>query len=136
MSVIGDVRTGLKANLDSIPGVNVSKYALSNPMGGPLLHLWPTGVTYHRAMTTGIVDATFTVQAVCAVITDQDSQAKIDRMLDGEGADSVFAALEADKTLGGVCDSLTVSEAANITIAVTATNEERMTADWSVTVFF
>ena len=134
MSKIGDLRAGLKTNLDGIPGFNVSRYALSNPVP-PVIHLWPTSITYHRAMQMGLQEVIFRVEAVVSFVgTDQGPQALVDKLLDGEGAESVVAAVEAEPTLGGECQNLIVDSMDAYEVAATSDNQARLIAAWSVRV--
>lgn len=101
MASLADIREGLAANLSSIKGCQVSGYQLASPTP-PCIHIFPDpdeAVEYHRASANGLVNWTLNVQAIVPG-SDQGAQAKLDQMLEPSGEDSVFAALEADKTLG------------------------------------
>src|SRR5512134_776053 len=108
MSSIGDIAAGLKANLDAIDGVNVSKYPRSNPVG-PLIHMWPSStIVYHRANAMGLTEVEFTVQLSWPYNDDAGTASQVYSFIDPSGDHSVRQAIEADKTLGGFCDRLQV----------------------------
>ena len=136
MTQIGDLRSALRDNLKQIPGVSVSRFALVNP-SPPGFHLWPSEVpTYHKtfgAPGLALVDVEFTVQAFVAFGTNEGSQEMMDAFL---GVDdlSVAAALEADRTLGGLCDDLIVTASSGYGFLVTSDNRPLLTSDWAVTV--
>lgn len=107
---LSEIREGLRANLSTIRGCTVSAYQLSAPPL-PCLHVFPDatdGATFHLAMGNGIVRWALAVQGIVAG-TDQGSQERLDAWLEPSGQESVFAALESDKTLGGIAFDLAVT---------------------------
>ena len=137
MSLIADLRSALKDNLDTIPSVNVSKFALSSPKG-TLIHMWPSRVEYHRAYgtPTGFSAVDMTIQAVAEFSNDFAPQATLDRLMDAEGEDSIMEAIESDKTLGGLCDDLICTENSGYEFSVGLDNVARLTSEWVVTIYF
>ena len=106
---VAAVRTAMATALSVIPDVQVNAYALSQPTP-PGLQILPPGVQYDRAMHRGLDEWVFIVQGFVAFTTDTGSQVSLDLMCAPSGASSVKAALEADKTLGGVVQSCHVLE--------------------------
>lgn len=102
------LREGIADALRVVPDVQVSPRWLSNPQT-PAVHVYPGEIDYHRAMQNGSVDWLLIVEGFVALVTDEGAQEVLDRMIEDEGAYSVKAAIEADPTLGGVCDHLTVT---------------------------
>lgn len=101
------IRAGIAANLDAIPNVQASAYMLANPLP-PSVWVVPDETDYDEAMQRGLDCVKITVQAFAGLVADQGAQALLDEMLDPAGATSVKAAIEADRTLGGVVDDLRV----------------------------
>lgn len=130
---IGAIAAGLKANLDTIDGINVSQIPRSNPVP-PIIHMWPSEITYHRAMQMGMSQVTFTVQLIYAY-SDDTTAFNVYDYLDAVGDRSVVAAIESDKTLGGAADTLQVDPTSGLALSVTATGEPRLTAEWTVTIY-
>jgi hypothetical protein len=131
VSTIGDIAAGLKANLDVLP-VNVSKYPRSNPVG-PLIHMWPVDpLVYHRAMQIGFSEVNFTVELWWPYTDDSGTASQVYAFLDPVGDRSVRQAIEADKTLGGVCDRVQVMSCSGLAVGVTQDNQPRLTSAWAV----
>jgi hypothetical protein len=132
VSSISDVAAGLKANLDAIEGVNVSRYPLTNPVP-PVLHMWPPGpIDYHIVMKPNVANFVFTVQLVLAYTTDQAPASNAYDFLAQEGPRSVREAIEADTTLGGACSDVIVESSTGLAASLTADNQPRLTSDWRV----
>lgn len=135
MSVIGDLRAGLKANLDPIDGINVFPYFHPNPFP-PLIHMWPSGeVDFHGAFAKGLVTYTFTVQALVDWTDDPGSQHLLDKFMGANDDYSVASAIESDVTLGGVADSVKVVNMTGHEPTLTGDNASRLTVTWTVEIF-
>lgn len=107
------VVNGLKTRLATISGLRTFSYQPSQitpPIGYPVLNT----VTYHRAMSGGLVEFDVTVFVVVGRYTDDRAFADLDDYLAYSGAKSIRAAIEGDETLGGVAQSLTVVSGASI----------------------
>ena len=137
MSQIGDLRSALRENLKTIPGSQVSRYALFNPTP-PGFHLWPSNVPdYHKTFGepgVRLSEVEFTVQAFVAFSTDIGAQEIMDEYLEAAGPKSVVAAVESDKTLGGLADDIFTRLEQAYAAIVTADNRPLLTSDWLVTV--
>ena len=107
MATVEQITEGLAANLSTISGVQVSPWMLASPTP-PAIHVIPPAIEYHQAMQDGFSELTFTVQAFVALGTDIGSQKRLAQMRAPTGSGSVKAAIEADKTLGGVVSDLIV----------------------------
>jgi hypothetical protein len=71
-------------------------------------------ITYNGAMRGGLVTHIFVVSVVVGRSAERTAQTSLDGFLSYEGATSVRAALEADRSLGGVVQNLLVESASNI----------------------
>jgi len=96
------IRNGMADNLSTIPDIQVSPYMLSAPTP-PAVHILPDTCEYDLAMRAGLHELTMMVQIFVSITTDQGAQVLLDQYLAPTGAQSVKAALEADRTLGGAC---------------------------------
>lgn len=117
MAAPRDIRAAMKAALDTVPGCQVSAYALSSPTL-PCLYILPGRemiVTYDVAMARGADEWQFRVIAMSGASDDIGSQMLMDEFLDPSGTRSVKAALESDPSLGGVVDDLHVTDARGYT---------------------
>jgi len=104
---LDQIREGIKTALDAIPGVQTSAQFLSNPTP-PAIHVFPPSGSFHRTMGNGHSDWNLTVQAFAAMSSDIGAQKLLDRFIADAGPYSVRAAIEADRSLGGVADDTIV----------------------------
>jgi hypothetical protein len=113
-ATVTQVTDGLKARLATISGLRAYSYQpdqLNPPFGFPVLN----SVTYHRAFNGGDVVFNYTIVVVVGRYTDRTADALLDGYLSYSGATSIRAAIEADKTLGGICSTLIVQSSADVT---------------------
>lgn len=112
---VSQVATGLKNRLDTIAGLRVYAYQPDQnstvPVGFPVLD----EVVYHNAFRGGDVVMNWTIFITVGRYVDRTAYALLDEYLSYDGAKSVRAALEADKTLGGVCQTLIVQSSVDVT---------------------
>ena len=126
------VVTGLKNRLATISGLRTFNYqpsSLNPPVGFPLINR----IQYHGAMGGGLVIYDCTVYVIVGRYTDDRAFDDADDYLAYSGAKSVRAALEADETLGGVAQSLTVENGASIS-SVNAVDQDFLQVSLQVTV--
>lgn len=131
-ATVTQVATGLATNLATITGLRTSAFQpeqLNTPLAFPILNT----VTYHKAMGGGDVTMDWTVTVLVGRYTDRTAFATLDGFLSYSGATSVRAAIESDKTLGGVCQTLVVSSAADIS-SVDAADAEFLQIQFTVQV--
>jgi len=131
-ATVTQVATGLATNLATITGLRTSAYQpeqLNTPLAFPILNT----VTYHKAMGGGDVTMDWTITVLVGRYTDRTAFATLDGYLSYSGATSVRAAIESDKTLGGVCQTLVVSSAADIS-SVNAADAEFLQIQFTVQV--
>ena len=110
---VTDIKTGISNALATIPGLRAYAQQPDNvnaPFAWPMLD----SITYNGAMGGGLITNVFTVSVVVGRSAERTAQTALDGYLSYEGATSVRAALEADRTLGGVVSNLLVESAGNI----------------------
>lgn len=133
------VRTGIAANLAALgksQGIQVSAYVLSNPTL-PTIWVRPDAaelITYHQAMQNGLEHWHLVVEAFVGTGTDIGAQVKLDGLVASTGASSVKAAIESDKTLGGVAQSLMVGDAHGYAEYARPDGSTVLGAKWQITV--
>lgn len=131
-ATVSQVASGLQARLATISGLRAYSYQpeqLNPPFAFPVLQQ----IEYHRAMGGGDVLMTWGITAVTGRWVDRTAHTLLDGYLSYSGASSIRAAIEADPTLGGVCDTLIVSSAANIT-SLTVADADFLQVQFTVTV--
>lgn len=108
------VRQALAATLSSIPGLNTyAEYAEQiTPPAAIILPVQGTFITY--ATMDGAQDLSLRA-VICVARSDSSAgQALLDPFLATSGTQSVFAALQADPTLGGAVDYANLTEVASM----------------------
>lgn len=130
---ISQVNTGLKNRLSTITGLRVYDY---QPDTGYVPFAFPalTTIEYHKAMNGGMRIFTYNITIVTGRVDERTGQDEMDAFASYDGAKSVRAALEADKTLGGVVDTLIVTSSANVN-AMSQGENQYLTLDFTVTVY-
>jgi hypothetical protein len=107
-ATVSQVATGLQTRLATIGGLRAFTYQpeqLNPPTAYPVLN----SVTYHRAFAGGDVEMFWSIYVVVGRYTDRRAFDNIDDFLAYDGVKSIRAAIEGDRTLGGVCNTLVVS---------------------------
>lgn len=132
MSDITLIREAMAAALDTIPNVQVSAYALGN-VTPPCIEVQPGPVKYDAAMGRGSDDLRFIVRAYAANNLDRSAQKHLDILIAGSGVNSVKAALERDRTLGGTCTGLRVTANAGY-LRMEHKQGEFLVSEWTVEV--
>jgi hypothetical protein len=132
-STISQVGDGLKARLATITGLRTYSYQpeqLLPPVGYVTLN----NISYHGAFQGGNQEMEWSVIIVVGRWTDREANARLDDYATYSGAKSVRAAIEADKTLGGVCDTLIVQSSSAIS-SLEQADAEFLTIEFTVTVY-
>ena len=112
-TTVTQIKQGLQVRLATISGLRSYAYQpdnLNTPFAWPMLDT----ITYNGAMRGGLITSVFTVSGVVGRSAERSAQAALDGFLSYEGATSIRAALEGDRTLGGAVANLLVESASNI----------------------
>ena len=133
-ATISQVKDGLKTRIETISGLRAFDYQpdqVNPPFAFPTLDT----ITYHQTgMASGGVVMNFTVTLVVNRASERTAQDELDKYMSFSGAQSLRAAIEADRTLGGVCDDLIVTNAENLT-NIDANDTLYLAVDFKVTVY-
>lgn len=128
------VKDGLKAAIETIPGLRAFDHQpeqVNPPFAFPTLD----EIRYHETgMGSGGVVMDFTISIVVFRQSERTAQEELDKFTAFSGAQSIREAIEADRTLGGVCDDLIVGSAGNFT-NLDANDTLYLTMDFKVTVY-
>lgn len=133
MTTLQDIRQAIADTLKAALGVQISPWMLSNPTP-PAGHVFPSNVDPHKTFGPGgLEEWTFTLQMfVGEAGGDVGAQIKLDEYL--RGSSSVREVLEADPTLGGVVEDLTVTNISGYRNFVTQGRANVLGAEWTITV--
>jgi hypothetical protein len=106
---VGALRAGLATNLARITGLRASAIQPDNPTP-PQVIIFPTSITFDRTFKRGLDEYAFTVTLIAGRQDARNGQAIMDGYCAPTGAGSIKTAIEFDRTLGGACQSLRVTE--------------------------
>ncbi len=112
-ATVTEIKQGIATALATIPGLRsyaVQPDNLNPPFAWPMLDT----VTYNGAMRGGLITHIYTVTVVVGRAAERTAQNALDGYVSYDSATSIRAALEADRTLGGVVQNLLVESANNI----------------------
>jgi len=102
MTTLAQVRDGLEARLRTIPGLRVADYVPDDLTGFPAAVIFPpTNADYSDDLGGGGITVTFVVMLLVPATVDRQQLGLYD-LLDKTGPMSVYAAVMADRTLGGL----------------------------------
>lgn len=132
-ATISACAAGLREQLRRIPGLRVVDY-LPDQVNPPMAVLSITDVTFHRAFSGGDPVYQFVVTLIVARASERVAQDRLDAFTSFDGAQSVRAAIEADQTLGGACQTSVVDRAGNIQTVTLADNVNYLAVDFTVIV--
>lgn len=104
-ATITQVRDGIRTRLATISGLETFARTPGGNVTPPLAVVYPAGaqfLNYGSAMDGSSDDAAFVVKVAVAGTESEDAETALDAYLAHSGAQSVFAAIEAGQTLGGI----------------------------------
>lgn len=129
---VGSVATAIATRLGTISGLRTFAFQpdqINPPVAFPVLD----SISYHDAFGGGDVVMEWTIVLVASRWSDRVSYATLDAYLSYSGATSVRAALETDRTLGGVVQTCVLPSSANIS-QLSAGEAEFLSVQFSLTV--
>jgi cellobiose-specific phosphotransferase system component IIB len=110
MSSVSALRDGIAAQLALVPDLRVSATFLDAPRP-PVAMVLPDGIDYDLNANRGADTFTFIVSLLVGRADDRAAQRNIDVYV--VGPDSVKAAIEQDRTLGGAANTCRVTQMRN-----------------------
>lgn len=132
-ATIAEIKAGLATRLATITGLRAYAYQ-PDQLNAPIAFANLESITYNRAMRGGAVEHIYTVTVVVARATERTAESAVDAYTNYDGASSVRAAIEGDRTLGGKVSDLLVESASGIQ-TVSANDAEYLSVDFSVRVY-
>lgn len=100
-------------NMTTIDGLRTAAIIPEDPKP-PVAVVTFDRVEFDTAFGRGLDEYTFRVVLVVGRVDTRGSQNQLDNFLSGSGSNSIKAAIETDKTLGGEANSLRVTAGENI----------------------
>ena len=106
-ATIPQIMTGIETRLKTVPGLKTADHAPGDPIAPCAFPLVPA-FTYRETMGRATYSLPFRVAVVVAGQVDRVGQHNLAEYASQTGARSIRAALEGDKTLGGLVQDLVV----------------------------
>ena len=110
MTNINGVRDALKSNLQTITGLRVYDQ-IPDVVVPPCAIVGQLDFTFDIDNARGLDQASVDVYVIVQRISERSGQDKLDNFLAGSGSGSIKTAIESDRTLGGLVDTLRVISA-------------------------
>jgi hypothetical protein len=104
-----DLHDAIARALATVPGLRVADH-LPEAVTPPMAVIQIQSVTYHRAMQGGLSEWKYVISLVAGRMGDRAAQRTLDSWMSWDGAQSVRAAIEADRTLDGECSTLIIED--------------------------
>jgi hypothetical protein len=110
MATLSGIRDGIAENLSQIHGLRVSATMLDAPRP-PVAMVYPDTIEFDLNANRGADTFNVIVSVLVGRADDRTAQLRLDSYI--SGPDSVKAAIESDRTLGGACDTCRVTSMRN-----------------------
>ncbi len=136
MASLTDIREGLQERVATIATLREVYARWPKSVNAPCAMVQPSSPTVLEQITfSGGFQYSIDVVVIVPLAAGPDvAQAALDPYLDTEGASSIWAAIEADQTLGGTCSSLDITAVSAYAPLVVA-DVEYESARWTVAVY-
>jgi hypothetical protein len=112
MASITALRAGLATRLGTISGLRTTTET-PDTISPPISIITVGSVNYDRAFQRGLDEYNFVITVIVGRVGERSAQRLLDSYVSPVGASSVKLAIELDRTLGGICDSLRVTDMRN-----------------------
>jgi hypothetical protein len=112
MASITDLRAGLATRLGTISGLRTTTET-PDTITPPVAIINVANVNYDRAFQRGLDEYNFVVSVIVGRVGERSAQRLLDSYVSPVAPSSVKLAIELDRTLGGRCDSLRVTDMRN-----------------------
>jgi hypothetical protein len=112
MASITDLRAGLATRLGTISGLRTTTET-PDTISPPIAIVNVANVNFDRSFARGLDEYNFVITVIVGRVGERSAQRLLDSYVSSTGASSVKLAVESDKTLGGNCDSLRVTDMRN-----------------------
>jgi hypothetical protein len=112
MASITGLRNGLATNLATISGLRTTTET-PDTISPPVAIINVANVNFDKTFARGLDEYNFVITCVVGRVGERTAQRLLDSYVSSTGASSVKLAIESDKTLGGNCDTLRVTDMRN-----------------------
>ena len=126
------IHDALAMALAAVPGLRVADH-LPEQVNPPMAVVQLQNIIYHRTMQGGTSEWSFLVALVAGRMGDRSAQRQIDGWTSYDGSQSIRAAIEADPTLNGICQTLLVADMVSVR-PLSQGDAEYLSCEFNVTV--
>jgi hypothetical protein len=112
MASITDLRAGLATRLATISGLRTTTET-PDTISPPIAIVNVQNVNYDRTFMRGLDEYTFVITVIVGRVGERSAQRLLDSYVSPVAPSSVKLAIELDRTLGGKCDTLRVTDMRN-----------------------
>ncbi|HEY7823181.1 MAG TPA: hypothetical protein VIG24_10120 [Acidimicrobiia bacterium] len=116
MAALSDIRSAMGTALAAVPNLRVREL-IPSLVTPPMAVVQPSSIEYDLNAQNGVNRYLFTVTVFVVKADDRAAQLRVDPFVAPTGSGSIKAALEADRTLGGVVNTLRVTDVNNYSSA-------------------
>jgi hypothetical protein len=104
-----NLHDAISTALSTVPGLRVADH-LPESISPPMAVIQIQSVTYHRAMKGGLSEWKYVISVVAGRMGERSAQITLDGWMSWDGSQSIRAAIESDRTLGGNCSTLIIED--------------------------
>jgi hypothetical protein len=134
MADISTLRTAIATNLATVSGLRTAA-TVPDQINPPVAVVMPTSITYDMAFArSGGDEYEFSVMVIVGRVDERTAQNKLDAFCSGTGAQSIKAAIESNRTLGGAAFDCRVTSLRNYS-QVSVADVNYLAAEFAVQVF-
>jgi hypothetical protein len=112
MASITDLRAGLATRLGTITGLRTTTET-PDTISPPVAIINVANVNYDRTFARGLDEYNFVITVIVGRVGERSAQRLLDSYVSPVAPSSVKLAIELDRTLGGKCDTLRVTDMRN-----------------------
>jgi len=130
---VSAIRNALATNLATISGLRTSGDVPDNP-NPPIAVVFLENVQYDEAFRGGLTTFNFNVMVVVSRADDRTAQRKLNGFISPDGESSIKSAVESDRSLGGLVQTLRLNAMTSLG-STTINDQEYMAVEFSVAVY-
>jgi len=127
------VRQALATNLGTISGLRTSGNVPDNP-NPPIAVVFLESVQYDEAFRDGLTTFMFNVMVIVSRADDRTAQRKLNGYISPDGDRSIKKAVESDRSLGGLVQTLRLTTMTSLGSTMVS-EQEYMAVEFSVAVY-
>lgn len=133
MPTFTQLRTGLATNLATISGLRTANL-IPDQVNPPIAIITPETITYDTSFARGLDEYNFTILVVVHRVAERSAQSSLDAFCNPTGSTSIKTAIESDRSLGGMAQTLRVTGLRTYQ-ALSVGDVDYLAAEFSVVVY-